>query len=153
MASANQGVIEKTMSFRMDNVVARYAKDYKLSPQDAQAHEKEFKRYMALVASNPGTIYGMCGPIDNLWHTFLTFTLQYQEFSQVTAQRFIHHFPNEHEGDKGDSKERKQHYELFSRDYIETYGEEPPKHLWPYAMDTNPEALGCSTCRCCVALS
>jgi hypothetical protein len=153
MASADNALVEKVMAYDIRPVVERYARDHKLSMDDARNHERELKRYFALVAGNPGIVYGMCGPIDELWHTFLTFTMLYEEFSQQVAQRFIHHFPNENVGDKDDSKERKQHYERFRKDYMDTFHEEPPRHLWPYAMETDPDILGCSTCRCCVALS
>ena len=153
MPSAEKSVVEKAMFFDMDKVVARYAKDHKLSMTDAREHEKELKRYMALVASNPGAVYGMCGPIDELWHKFITYTVLYETFCQSVAHRFIHHFPNENAGDKEDSTERKTQYERFRRDYTGTYHEEPPKHLWPYAMETDASILGCSTCYCCVAVS
>jgi hypothetical protein len=142
MPSAEKAVVEKAMSFDMEKVVARYAKDHKLSTEDAREHEKELKRYMALVASNPGAVYGMCGPIDELWHKFITYTMLYETFCQSLAHRFIHHFPNEN-----------TQYERFRRDYMDTYHEEPPKHLWPYAMETDAAVLGCSTCYCCIAVS
>jgi hypothetical protein len=153
MPSADRGAVEKAMAFDIDKVVARYARDQKLSMNDAREHERELKRYLALVASNPGVVYGMCGPIDELWHRFITFTLLYESFCQSVAQRFIHHFPNENVGEKEDSEERRAQYERFRRDYKETYREDPPQHLWPYAMEAKAAVLGCSTCYCCIAVA
>jgi len=153
MPGAEKAVVERAMSFDMEKVVARYAKDQKVSIGDAREHEKEFKRYMALVASNPGVVYGMCGPIDELWHKFITYTMLYDAFCKSVANRFIHHFPNENAGNKEDSKERKAQYERFQRDYADTYHEQPPKHLWPYAMEADSAVLGCSTCYCCIAVA
>jgi hypothetical protein len=35
----------------------------------------------------------MYGPVDRLWHVFLTFTRDYAAFCQAVAGRFIHHRP------------------------------------------------------------
>jgi hypothetical protein len=153
MGAVQKQILEKALQFDMRKVVERYAKDEELSIEDALEHERELKRYLALVSSNQGVVYGMCGPIDNLWHTFITFTELYQKFGEHVAGRFIHHYPNENVGDRSDSEERKHHYARFERDYSESFGECPPKHLWPYAMSIGAEVTTCSTCRCCVALT
>ena len=152
MPKACDSTIEKVTNFHLSSVLERYARDQDLDLEQAKEHERELKRYFALVIDNPGTTYGMCGPIDELWHTFLMFTLLYQQFRETTAGRFIHHFPNDHSGDRTGTDERQNNYARFVLDYVSTFGEEPPRHLWPAAMETSDGMVaGCSTCRCCVA--
>lgn len=151
MSKASDRTVAKVNAFNMDSIVERYASDQGLSVSQAREHERELKRYFSMVIDNPDYVYGMCGPIDELWHTFLVFTKPYQEFCHSVAGRFIHHFPNENAGDQNDSKTRQLKYEQFVNDYLETFGDKPPRHFWPAAMDTGEDALGCSTCNCCIA--
>ena len=56
------------------------------------SHEREIKRFLALSAINPGK-YGMRGPLDELWHTFIIFTSAYANFCRLLGGGFIHHLP------------------------------------------------------------
>jgi hypothetical protein len=150
-AAASAETIEKVFAYNMDTVVSRYAKNQKISLEDARQHEKELKRYFTLVIDNPGVVYGMCGPVDELWHTFLSFTLLYHEFCTTTAGRFLHHFPNDNAGDR--PTKDVGNYKRFVRDYKARFEDDPPKHIWPSAMKTNSGVAVCSTCRCCIAVA
>ncbi|ETX08755.1 glycine-rich domain-containing protein [Candidatus Entotheonella palauensis] len=130
-------VVERAMSFPMDKVIYRYQQEKQLSTVQAQQHERELKRFLALVALNDKG-YGMNGPIDALWHTFILFTKQYQRFCQEVAGRFIHHEPNvagfeEREARDVDGAVRpgSDSYEAFLKDYQEMFDEVPSARIWP----------------------
>ncbi len=126
-------VIEKAMAFPMDKVMYRYQQEQALSLEQARRHERELKRFLALVSLNDKG-YGLSGLIDTLWHTFILFTKLYARFCQEVAGRFIHHEPNvigfgpreEHAVNSGSDS-----YATFLNDYQEVFNEVPSAHVWP----------------------
>jgi hypothetical protein len=116
------------MDFPMDQVIGRYSKDEGLPLAAAKEHERELKRYLLLCALNPSEHYGMRGPIDKLWHTFLVFTKDYAKFSDEVAGRFLHHDPVVEDVRNGTSP---SHYLRTLSDYEQVFGEEAPRHIWP----------------------
>lgn len=124
-------IISRSMDFPMDNILRRYALDNELDWETAKEHEREVKRYLALCAINPKVSYGMKGPIDELWHTFIMFTREYQKFCKDVAGSFIHHVPNVPDEFGNKTKSGADTYIKFLSDYELTFGEEAPKHLWP----------------------
>jgi hypothetical protein len=168
-------VIDVAASYPIDEIIKRYAKDQEVSVAVAEEHAREVKRYLTLCAIYPDRIYGMRGPIDEFWHTFVIFTARYADFCERVAGRFVHHFPNTepkerirysfNRGRKGGPQKEasrsdlKQLYLDMLRDYEEVFGEPPPKHLWPLPSDSESEGgaagcVGCYPCRCgcrCIA--
>ena len=165
-----EAVIERALSFPMSEVVQRYAKEQRLPLSVAEEHSIELKRYLALCALHPDTSYGMRGPIDEFWHTFIVFTERYAAFCDQIAGRFLHHFPNvpededEHAAEEASSRSRRpsspggqgarirEGYVRFLEDYQAAFGVAPPAHVWPRPMkhERNPMAdgCGCGTCYC-----
>ena len=92
--SAHAALIARAEDFPMEEVLKRYVKDKNLPLQVAHEHERELKRFLALCALNPKGSYGMAGPVDELWHTFLLFTKNYAFFCDEVAGVFLHHVPN-----------------------------------------------------------
>jgi len=168
-----EAVVERALSFPMSEVVQRYAKDQHLPLSIAEEHSIELKRYLALCALHPETSYGMRGPIDEFWHTFIVFTERYQAFCDQIAGRFLHHAPNVPEDERETGQEAaaegagsgsdtqpvgsqgsriRDGYVRFLEDYQAAFGTAPPVHLWPRPMkhEHNPRAdgCGCGTCYC-----
>lgn len=141
---AQRDAINRAMKFEMGRIVERYVRDEGLTETIAREHEQELKRFLAMCALNPNAQYGMKGPIDELWHTFLIFSKDYAQFCDHVAGRFIHHVP-----ESGDEKPRNSDtYALFLRDYEETFGHPPPAQYWPRPIspDVTAECQGCNTC-------
>jgi len=127
MVIVDNEIIAKAMSFSIERVLKRYDDEEELSLAAAREHEQELKRFLALCAMNPETHYGMKGPIDKLWHTFIIFTRDYHLFCREVAGRYLHHEPTDEEAKRaGDSGES---YKRFLNDYRIHFGE-PPAHLW-----------------------
>lgn len=93
----NKGIdIQKVMDYPIPDIIARYRKDYKVSQDLAKIHEIELKRYLILVADTLDDEDGLSmlsTQVDNLWHTFLLFTKEYQAFCNDMFGKFIHHVP------------------------------------------------------------
>jgi len=168
-----KNIIEVAMAYPIDEIIGRYAEEQELALPAAAEHAREAKRFLTLCALHPDRTYGMRGPIDEFWHTFVTFTSRYMDFCERVAGRFIHHFPNTepkararysfNRGRRGgppkkESKENLQQLYLdMLRDYEATFGEPAPQHLWPRPSATDDNNLTrCSSipCRCgcrCIA--
>jgi hypothetical protein len=145
--------VARAMAFPMTAVVARYAKERELPDAVAREHERELKRYLALCALHPSKEYGMKGPVDDLWHTFLVFTHEYAGFCETVAGRFLHHVPAE-----PDTRDvSRGRYQLMLQDYEATYEEAPPVHVWPRETASsctgNCSSGGGDSCGCSAACS
>jgi hypothetical protein len=83
----------------------------------------EFKRYLALVGLGHRGIEMASPKVDEVWHAFILFTREYQEFCQAIFGEFIHHAPRTSRGSaapaRGDS---------FGQAYRQVFGE--PGGLW-----------------------
>jgi|GEM_PF-3203879 len=95
---------QKTLDYQaifdypIPHVIARYCKDYGVAEEVAKVHERELKRWfiLTIIWANkyPGKPLDMfSSEIDNLWHTFLLFTQDYQKFCYECFGKFIHHTP------------------------------------------------------------
>jgi hypothetical protein len=150
-----QKIIKAAMSYDMSDVMGRYAERTRLSAEALREHEREIKRFLALSALNPGK-YGMRGPLDELWHTFILFTSSYATFCRRIGGRFIHHLP---ETPKTKSKQRARtqtSYGSFLSDYRRIFKEVPPAHLWPRpggsVMDPSCNQCGQFCSQTCAAM-
>ena len=143
--SIDPALIEQAMTYPFDAIVERYELEEGVPHVIAREHEREVKRYLLLCAVNPTANYGMKGPVDKLWHTFLLFTVDYAHFCETIAGRFIHHVPA-----SAQSRSRSGAYELFLADYAATFGEPAPVHLWPRPPIKMPdgESADCSHGNC-----
>ncbi|MEQ1936328.1 MAG: hypothetical protein ABL962_20930, partial [Fimbriimonadaceae bacterium] len=143
-SEARQDIIDAAMSFDIEKIVARYIRDNGLTEEVAREHEIEIKRYLAMCAINPKAHYGMRGPIDELWHTFVIFTRDYARFCKEVAGRFIHHIPETPE-ERGRGSDN---YARFLKDYEETFGHPAPPQYWPRPAvpDVTADCQGCNSC-------
>jgi hypothetical protein len=139
MNARQQEVIDRAIGFPMDEVLQRYARDYRASLDHARRLERELKRYLALCALAPDKSYAMAGPVDGLWHTFILFTRLYSRFCDQTAGQYLHHQPGDIENENELETFEEAYADLWN-DYQRTFGEPPPDAIWPtLAMLCNPE--------------
>lgn len=132
-----RAIIDRAMRFDLREVRARYVKDYQSTVKDYQSTvkeakvlERELKRYLVLRALYPHIPYGMAGPTDDFWHTFLLFTREYARFCDHIAGRFLHHIPGVNQGAR-QVEQFKEDYANLWRDYPLVFGEFPPSSVWP----------------------
>lgn len=126
-------VVERVLSYDLDEIVAHYADSYRLSLDTARAHERELKRYLALRALDPDAVYGMVGVVDKLWHVFILFTKDYARFCGEAVGFFVHHTPRtSSDGLEGSP------YDAYARTlaaYERVFGEPAPREFWPRYPD------------------
>lgn len=119
--------IAKSSRFDLSDVVERYARDHRVNDELASRHGVELKRFLVMCAIAPESYYGMAGPIDDLWHTFIIFTRTYERFCQEVAGRYLHHQPLS----AGKPKSGPDTYIQFLHDYEQVFQEVPPLDIWP----------------------
>lgn len=137
-------IVAAAMKYDLSDVIDRYVKDYEVPVEVAREHERELKRYLCLCAANPKKRYGMRGPVDEFWHTFLLFTTEYLIFCKKIAGKIIHHKPRTKDEDEDRSLRA---YENTLEDYKLAFGEEPPAHLWvPVEAAAPPCSGSCNQC-------
>lgn len=65
------------------------------SATDAEALFREVKRYFVMVHEHPDQSWQMHSlRVDEVWHQFILFTVQYQEYCKRYFGRYIHHAPS-----------------------------------------------------------
>jgi len=85
-------VLPVLASYQNAAVIARFARDYNRSPQEAEQCFEELKNFLAEVAF-AGPVEPPSKDVDHMWHTFLLFTRDYAEFCKKCFGKFIHHVP------------------------------------------------------------
>ena len=121
--------IEGILNYQMPYVIERCKRDYGYDDQDMAIIEREFKRYLVLVANKKkkGEGTGMFSKhVDNLWHSFILFTREYTEFGHKYAGRYMHHAPEvdiENRTPEQQAQSRKD-FQAFIKNYEETFKEE-----------------------------
>ena len=137
--------IKVAMEYDMTQVMERYAEKTRLPEEVLKEHEREIKRFLALCAANPGK-YGMRGPLDELWHTFILFTSSYARFCRLLGGGFIHHLPENPKSKPAKQGRKGSSYLTFLSDYERIFKESPPAHLWPRPHDGSVLDPSCDQC-------
>ncbi len=84
--------LDHVMSYRFDPLVHRMMDKYKWGESEAQEAFEDLKRYLWLCAVTGKPLVPSVR-IDELWHNFILFTMDYAEFCQAKLGRFMHHRP------------------------------------------------------------
>lgn len=145
---SQETIIKRAMDFDMSKPGLRYAKDYDVDEELAKRHVLELKRYLVLCSLHPRAAYGMRGPVDDLWHTFIFYTKDYWAFCEAVNGRYIHHVPED-----PDAAPSKSNYADMLAAYKIVFREDPPADIWPPVggtADQGPAARICSnSCQGC----
>lgn len=141
----SQRTVAIAMAYDMTDVMQRYADQTRLPPDVLKEHEREIKRFLALSSLYPGR-YGMRGPLDELWHTFIIFTSSYARFCKRLGGGFIHHFPKVPSERVDEPKAKSSSYMVFLQEYERFFAEPAPAHLWPRAVGGDVMDPSCNKC-------
>jgi hypothetical protein len=66
---------------------------YGWTREEADRHELEYKRFLALVAKYPDDVITPDTNVDKFWHGHILDTMKYAEDCQTVFGYFLHHFP------------------------------------------------------------
>jgi len=92
--------LREVLAYRNREVVARFCKDYGIDERRAKVVFKDMLRFLwlSIVAQerSPRVAIGMfeaMSIVDEMWHTFVTFTRDYVDFSVRYFGHYVHHDP------------------------------------------------------------
>jgi hypothetical protein len=91
----NPNLIQSVMEYSNPLFIARYGKTKSLSEEIALKHFTELKKFLIVCFENDGQ--GRITPsrkLDEVWHDFILFTKDYQEFCIKYFGKMIHHKPS-----------------------------------------------------------
>jgi len=104
--------INQLLEYNNSRIIARYEKDYPNNQLSANEALRELLKYFWICQKHnqdkencpqDEALNFICSmhpemhEIDDMWHTFLLFTQDYDEFCKTYFSRFIHHAPNMNE--------------------------------------------------------
>ena len=98
-----------------------------VSIDDLNDMEREYGRYMKLVAENRNVKLPVSPPVDQFWHAHILFSRDYTNFSQKMMGTYIHHYPALTQEER---IRLAPDYELTRRLYCEKF-EVPDEKWWP----------------------
>lgn len=61
--------------------------------EEVDTAEKEYKKFLALALSHPGTPIPISDAVDPFWHTHILFTHDYSAMGKEVSGGYIHHIP------------------------------------------------------------
>ncbi len=86
--------LPELLAFEHDRLVDRYIKDFGVIRSTARRRFEGFKQFIAVCGMMDGHKV-TSDAIDSVWHTFLLFTRDYDDFCRSYVGRFVHHEPFE----------------------------------------------------------
>jgi hypothetical protein len=98
--------LARVLAYRHPGVVRRYCKEHHATPEEGRKVFREMLKwlylcYRATFAGPEGfacSMFPELEKIDWMWHAFLLFTRDYADFCERYFGFFLHHVPNEDEG-------------------------------------------------------
>lgn len=139
----NQQELSNLFDWNLRNVKNRMKKDNPSLDEDyLLALEIEYKRYISLLIYYPNSRRPISAAVDEMWHTHLLFTKDYNRFSEAVIGKFIHHCPSEGREQVENMKPRYMVNTIA--EYESVYGK-ASSDFWPKLFDGESE---CSSSNC-----
>ncbi len=123
--------VAAVFAWDLSNVKEFMVKRQGVDPTHVDEVEVEYRRYLGILAAFPEGRFPISEAVDDMWHTHLLFTHDYEQMSKATRGTFIYHEPVKNE------EERQSLIPVYLTEtlgkYEELYDEIPPKQYWPHS--------------------
>jgi len=121
IALHNPTLWKEMEAYQNDGVCKRFAEEHDTSLEDAERVFLEMKRflYVSIICQQP------CSPsklVDEMWHTFIVYTMHYRSFCNGFNGSFIDHTPSDKPELEGYTRTREFAQSIFG---------ELDEKLWP----------------------
>jgi hypothetical protein len=88
--------LSEVLAYQNENVIAMFRESFAVPLADAEALFDDVKRWLWLRAKRRGeklVLVPAMTPLDELWHCFILFTVDYAAFCQRYFGELVHHVP------------------------------------------------------------
>ncbi|WP_224362909.1 hypothetical protein [Hyalangium versicolor] len=115
--------LAEALSYKNEKVLRRFLDTYALPEAEARELFHETKKWLWLCARSlelKGPRLSVQPPLlmlDEMWHTFMQYTLDYQRYCLDRLGTFIHHLPSNSDDKQRDRKRYQAHPERFMKRY------------------------------------
>lgn len=93
VSGVKTSVLNVVNKWDMSRVRQRLVYKGVMSESDALQREPEYKKYLALIFSNPGEAFPLPAPIDDFGHAHISFTEDARSLAQAVGVSHIQHEP------------------------------------------------------------
>lgn len=127
--------VQEVMAYQPPALLIKsFCRKYEVSEPEARQQFEECKKFLVICGESPDQAHAPSLVIDEMWHSFVLHTQDYQQFCEKYLGRFIHHRPTER-------PEREAYLRTLSA-YKERFGEAPIKY-WPAAKAADCDSGVC----------
>ncbi|WP_139959328.1 glycine-rich domain-containing protein [Flavicella sediminum] len=141
----SRDLFEKIKDYDLSKIIERHKKDEKVDTKTAELRAIELKKWLVIAKVNATKkSYKLTGNIDKIWHTFLMFTKDYNNFCKELGG-FVHHSPMDTlllKEAKNNNDLRTQINNTFNndysnllRDYEDVFQMTPHISIWPNVLN------------------
>jgi hypothetical protein len=90
--------LDAALAYQNQEIVDRFLDDWDVAPVEAQQLFDDVKRFLYLqaVCGREVPMSATIGMIDEMWHNFALFTVEYAAYCDSVYGRFLHHAPTSH---------------------------------------------------------
>lgn len=113
--------LQEYMEYTNENVLYRFSNMYNLPFEEIEDLFQETKKFLLISDRNIGKLYinDETLIIDEMWHNFILFTIDYEKFCFKFFGRFIHHTPLSKKEKEEFKLKRKNNPEKTYKEYLE----------------------------------
>ncbi len=83
----------RVLRYQHREVIRRFSKDWHVPEREARQLFDDVKRFLWLTTRTRYSIAPAARAIDEMWHTFLLFTRDYERFCKRYLGKMVHHVP------------------------------------------------------------
>lgn len=143
VGSRAREIYSRFADYECEAAIRHYEKEFKVSHEDAQDIFAECLKFLAIKIAQPTENPAPSDALDEMWHSFIIQTREYDSFCWTYADRFLHH--------RTTAAPRSDAYENTLAVYGAAFGLEHPVWVTPRRAGVPDIALGegvaCQPCR------
>jgi DNA polymerase III gamma/tau subunit len=107
------------LAYQNEDVISRFTDLLAVEQQEARDIFQETKKFLYLSQLMPAFIPDDLLILDEMWHNFILFTRDYQDFCQTYFQKYLHHLPATRQEKVEQARLREQDPQLSKERYLE----------------------------------